>query len=113
MTTDHRNRSAGTAAAFDDDELPAASEDLRLFCNRCCRFEYHFLSVKAHGRHIYRLWRYWSFGLIDLVGTFRCRCCGHARLWRFDLFRSGPSTAHRRTRERHAPHSDSDDSHLA
>ena len=67
----------------------SAPDDLRLFCSRCWRTEYHFLSVKARGRYAYRLWRYWTLGLVDLVGTFRCRCCGHQRFWRFDLFRSG------------------------
>ena len=55
---------------------------LRLFCFHCNRMELHFNSLKL--RPFYSLLLGATFGLIALYGPFRCRCCGHTRLLRFN-----------------------------
>jgi hypothetical protein len=84
---------------------PGASGDPLLFCNRCWRKETHYLAVKAHGRRAHRFWRFGTLGLIELFGSFRCRCCGNKRYLRFDLF--APETRRvglftRKTRSKHS-----------
>lgn len=85
--------------SFESHAGPAGwAGDIRLFCKRCCRDEFHYLAVKDRGRYAYRLWRSWTFGLIDLVGRFRCRCCGNRRFWRFDWRRGSLAPSKVRTR---------------
>ncbi len=67
------------------DQAQAGEESSRnvvLFCFHCHRPENHFLEKRYDW--YYSLLIGFTFGLILLVGPFRCRCCGSQRLFCFD-----------------------------
>jgi hypothetical protein len=51
----------------------------RLFCFHCNRPESHYNSLK--GRWYYMILKGMTFGLVKFYGPYRCRCCGHRRLF--------------------------------
>ena len=72
----------------------ARSSKLRLFCFHCNRSEHHYNSLK--GRRFYFFLIGMTFGLVRYYGPFRCRCCGHTRLFKYD--RMNPRFLFRRWR---------------
>ena len=61
----------------------AASNSGKLYCFSCHRQESHFFALK--GRSHYYLMIGMTMGLILLFGPYRCRCCGHKRLCRYNF----------------------------
>ncbi len=59
----------------------------QIYCRDCKRPEFHFLGIRS--APFRALVKIFSLGLIGLVGTYRCRCCGNKRIGRFDFVR-GP-----------------------
>ena len=57
----------------------------RLHCSKCCRMEYHFLSLGSP--HMETFLKVMTLGLIVWVGQYRCVCCGSTRIGRFDGLR--------------------------
>lgn len=57
--------------------------DAMLFCFRCHRPEKH--AVINRNRWFYSILVGFTFGLVLLIGPFRCRCCGGLRWLRSDL----------------------------
>jgi hypothetical protein len=55
---------------------------LWLFCFHCNRTEQHYNSLK--GRRFYFFLMGLTFGLVYFYGPFRCRCCGHTRLFKYN-----------------------------
>ena len=84
----HRQRMSDETTT---EESPASTADkqyvgdAKLFCRRCWRDEYHFHSYRARRPVSFQFWRIACLGLLDLVGPYRCRCCGHRRFWRLDF----------------------------
>ncbi len=58
----------------------------RLQCSKCCRMEYHFLSLGTP--HMESFLKVLTFGTISWVGQYRCVCCGSSRFGRFDGLRT-------------------------
>lgn len=67
------------------DQLRSDTESkyLRIYCFSCHRREYHYNAMK--GRSFHYLLVGFTFGLIILFGPYRCRCCGHRRMCRYDF----------------------------
>lgn len=71
----------GPIELFADEPQPSRRERL-LYCFRCHREDYHFHAFR--GRWYFNLLVGLTFGLIFLVGPYRCRCCGGVRLMNRD-----------------------------
>lgn len=59
------------------------AKNIRLYCFACHRMEYHYNALK--GKPYHHLLVGATFGLAWFFGPFRCRCCGHRRLARFNF----------------------------
>jgi hypothetical protein len=59
-----------------------AKRDAALFCFRCHRPERH--AIINRNQWYYSILVGFTFGLILLIGPFRCRCCGGMRWLRSD-----------------------------
>ena len=55
----------------------------KLYCFSCHRQESHYFALK--GKAHYYLMAGMTFGLILLFGPYRCRCCGHKRLCKYNF----------------------------
>lgn len=55
----------------------------RMFCFECNREENH--NVTGYGRVSFSFLVGFTFGLVYLIGPYRCQCCGSRRLGRFDI----------------------------
>ena len=70
------------------DEKSAGSKKkrrvIRMTCFYCNRKEGFFSAYRHHW--LYSYFEGFTFGLINLVGPFKCRCCGRKRLIRSDAF---------------------------
>ncbi len=55
----------------------------KLYCFSCHRMEYHYNALKGKAYH--HLLVGLTFGIAWLFGPFRCRCCGHRRMCRFNF----------------------------
>lgn len=64
----------------------------QIYCKNCKRNDFHFLNIKSTIARL--LVKTLSLGLVGIVGTYRCRCCGQKRIGRFDFIR-GPETPKR------------------
>jgi hypothetical protein len=84
---------------FDDEfESHISGSGLRLFCLHCNRTETHV--TKYRNRWYYSFVVGMTFGLIYLVGPFRCRCCGHSRLMVSDFLNPRVLRRHQRYQSR-------------
>ena len=61
----------------------SSSKNIRLYCFACHRMEYHYNALKGKAYHYLLVGA--TFGLAWLFGPFRCRCCGHRRMARFNF----------------------------
>ncbi len=57
-------------------------KSLRLYCFSCHRTENHYNTLKGQSYHYLLIGM--TMGLVWLFGAYRCRCCGHRRLVRFN-----------------------------
>ena len=60
----------------------ASRKALRLYCFSCHRTENHYNTLKGKSYHYLLIGM--TMGLVWLFGAYRCRCCGHRRLVRFN-----------------------------
>lgn len=65
----------------DSDGAPVG--DRVLTCFRCNRPDFHFHGLRP--RWYWSLLLGFSFGLVQLIGPYRCRCCGARRWMCWDL----------------------------
>lgn len=61
------------------------SSDGKLYCRRCWRVEHHFHALREVNRPWFYFLRFATLGGLDLVGPYRCRCCGQWRIWGIDV----------------------------
>ena len=59
------------------------AKNRKLYCFSCHRLEYHYSALKGTSYHYLLIGC--TFGLALIFGPYRCRCCGHRRLCRYNF----------------------------
>lgn len=69
-------------ASVGNSPAKASRKSLRLYCFSCHRTENHYNTLRGKSYHYLLIGM--TMGLVWLFGAYRCRCCGHRRLVRFN-----------------------------
>ena len=85
----HSNEVSRSDGQFGISDTAIANSNLsstgnrKLYCFSCHRQESHYFALK--GKAHYYLMVGMTFGFILLFGPYRCRCCGHKRLCKYNF----------------------------